>query len=113
VFERMAIDIGLADGRTWKLKARSVGSPWVYRGGGYDGGFSDGKGQGVWRSAELRTEVDVYDVSHPELIGFPDGTTGKTKHREQITVCEINGVVGSAYVPMFVIGDMPRFGMSG
>jgi hypothetical protein len=113
VFDRMKLDLTLADGRNWSLDATSVGRPWVYRGGGFDSGFSDGKGQGVYRSRELLTEVDSYDVSDPELVGFPDGTTGKTKHREQITVCDINGVRGAAYMPMFVIGDQPRFGMVG
>jgi len=65
----------------------------------------------VYRSAELLTEVDVYDMSEPEIINMPDGTTRLPKHREQLTVCEINGVEGQAYVPMFVIGKQPRFGL--
>ncbi|MEY2925857.1 MAG: hypothetical protein RL367_334 [Pseudomonadota bacterium] len=113
VFETMGLDLTLADGRQWTLRAQSVGRPWVYRGGGYDGGFTDGLGQGVWRSKDLLTEVDAYDITHPELVGFPGGTTGKTKHREQLTRCLVNGVAGAAYMPMFVIGDQPRFGMTG
>ncbi|GLR65689.1 hypothetical protein GCM10010909_03670 [Acidocella aquatica] len=106
VFDTMGLDLGLANGETWTLRAKSVGRPWVYRGGGFDSGFNDGKGQGVYRSKELMIETEVYDISDPELIGFPDGTRGKTKHREQMAVCEINGVTGSAYMPMFVIGDL-------
>jgi hypothetical protein len=113
VFDTMGLDLKLVDGREWALLAKSVGRPWVYRGGGYDGGFEDGLGQGVYRSKDLRVEVDSYDITHPELVGFPDGSVGKTKHREQLAVCEINGVTGSAYMPMFVIGDQPRFGMVG
>ena len=112
VFETAELDLALANGQEWQLRIKSIGRPWSYRGSGMDSGFDDGLGQGVWRSEKLKTEIDVYDVSHPELIGFRDGTTGKSKHREQITICEVNGVTGSAYVPMFVLGDHPRFGLS-
>lgn len=112
VFETAAVELALANGATWKLKAHAVGRPLVYRGGGFDGGFNDAKGQGVWRSAALLTEVDSYDVSDPELVVFPDGSTGRPKHREQWSRCEINGVAGSAYVPMFVIGNHPRWGLT-
>lgn len=111
VFDTMGLDMTLADGRELRLDAKAVGRPWVYRGGGFDGGFNDGLGQGVWRSKDLMFEVDEYDISHPELIGFPDGKTGKTKHREQLTTCTVDGAPGSAYMPMFVIGPQPRFGL--
>jgi hypothetical protein len=113
VFETVALDLGLANGETWTLRARAVGAPWVYRGAGFDSGFADGKGQGVYRSKELLAEVDVYDVSDPELVGFPDGSTGKTRHREQLTICEINGVTGSAYMPMFALGDIVQYKVAG
>lgn len=111
LFQTASIDLDLANGETWHLKARPVGKPWAFFGCGTDGGFFDGKGQGVYRSKELLTEVDVYDMSEPEIINMPDGSTRLPKHREQLTVCEINGVEGSAYVPMFVIGKQPRFGL--
>jgi hypothetical protein len=111
VFETLTARLGLANGDTWSIKATAVGRPWVYRGGGYDGGFRDGQAQGVYRSGPLSIETDEYDITDPEKIGFPDGTVGYTKHREQLAVCEINGVRGSAYAPMFVIGDQPRFGL--
>lgn len=111
VFDKMALDITLADARKLKLDAKSVGRPWVYRGGGFDGGFADGKGQGVWRSKELAFEVDEYDISDPEVVIMPDGSAAKPKHREQLAVCSVNGKKGSAYMPMFVIGPQPRFGL--
>jgi len=110
VFERATMRLHLANGETWEVKAQSVGSRWVYRGGGYDSGFNDGLGQGVWRSEELMIEQDQYDVSHAEDVIFPDGSVARPRHREQITRCEINGAPGSAYAPMFVIGAHPRFG---
>lgn len=111
VFETLEATLGLENGETWEVKATSVGRPWVYRGGGYDEGFFDGKSQGVYRSGPLLIETDQYDLTHPEKIGFPDGSVGYTKHREQLAICEINGVTGSSYSPLFVIGDQPRFGL--
>jgi hypothetical protein len=111
VFDTMHLDIGLADGRALAFDARAVGRPWVYRGGGFDGGFADGKGQGVYRSRELLVETDTYDISDPERVGMPDGTTALPRHREQLTVASVNGIPGGAYVPMFVIGPQPRFGL--
>lgn len=111
VFETAKIDIDLANGESWSLNARSIGRPWAFCGGGTDGGFTDGLGQGVYRSKDLLTEVDVYDVSHPENVVFPDGSVRLPKHREQWSICEINGLPGYAYAPMFVIGDQPRFGL--
>lgn len=113
VFDRLSVEIGLENGERWSLKSHAVGRPWVYRGAGYEGGFKDGQGQGVWRSQDLLVEVDSYDISDPELVVFPDGSTGRPKHREQLSRCEINGVPGSAYSPMFVIGDHPRWGLFG
>ena len=112
VFDTATLELDLANGETWRLKAQSIGRPWAFCGGGTDGGFTDGQGQGVYRSKELLTEVDVYDVSHPENVIFPDGSLRLPKHREQLSICDINGVPGYAYTPMFVIGDQPRFGLS-
>jgi hypothetical protein len=111
VFDTMRLDLRLEDGREMRIDARAVGRPWVYRGGGFDGGFSDGKGQGVWRSRELAFEVDEYDVSDPEKVIMPDGSIATPKHREQLAVCTVDGRPGAAYMPMFVIGPQPRFGM--
>lgn len=111
VFETMRLGIGLADGRDLVLDARAVGRPWVYRGGGFDSGFADGKGQGVWRSRELALEVDEYDISDPEAVRLADGTVTLPRHREQLAVCTVNGSAGGAYIPMFVIGPQPRFGL--
>lgn len=111
VFDTMRLDLALADGRRLDLRARAVGRPWVYRGGGYDGGFADGQGQGVWRARDLAVEVDRYDISDPELVILPDGRAARPRHREQLAVCTVNGVAGAVYAPMFVIGPQPRFGL--
>ncbi|QQN75287.1 hypothetical protein [Croceicoccus sp. YJ47] len=109
VFDTIALTLGLADGRSMVLEAQAVGRPWVYRGGGFDSGFSDGQGQGVWRSRDLAIEIDEYDISDPEAVVMPDGSTARPKHREQLAICTINGQRGAAYIPMFVIGPQPRF----
>jgi hypothetical protein len=111
LFETASLELDLENGDTWRLRAKPVGRPWAFCGGGTDGGFFDGLGQGVYRSRELALEVDTYDLSHPENIIMPNGEIRVPKHREQLTRCEINGVMGAAYVPMFVIGPQPRFGL--
>ena len=63
VFETACVELDLENGETWRLKSQSIGRPWVFGGGGTDGGFFDGLGQGVYRSKELLTEVDIYDVT--------------------------------------------------
>ncbi|MCG2840937.1 hypothetical protein L6Q21_08080 [Sandaracinobacter sp. RS1-74] len=110
VFDRIRLDLALANGHSVPLEAQAVGRPWVYRGGGFDGGFNDGQGQGVWRSRDLAFEIDSYDISDPEKVVMPDGSIATPRHREQLAVCAINGETGSAYMPMFVIGPQPRFG---
>lgn len=111
VFDTMRLEMGLVDGRKITLDAKAIGRPWVYRGGGFDAGFSDGLGQGVWRSEQLSFEIDEYDLSDPELVRMADGTAVRPKHREQLAECTVNGHPGAAYMPMFVIGPQPRFGL--
>lgn len=61
--------------------------------------------------ARLLFEIDSYDISDPEVVILPDGGRATPKHREQLTTCSINGESRSAYIPMFVIGTQPRFGL--
>jgi hypothetical protein len=111
IFETADLEMDLENGETWVLNARDIAKPWVFRGSGMDGGFTDGLGQGVYRSKELAVEIDEYDTGDIEKVIFPDGSEVLPKHREQLTECAINGVTGYAYVPTFLIGNQPRFGL--
>lgn len=111
LFETAQLDLLLGNDRNITISAEAIGRPWAFCGGGTDGGFSDGLGQGVFRSRELTIEVDRYDVTRAEVVGFPDGSERLPKHREQWSRCTVNGLPGFAYAPMFVLGDQPRFGL--
>jgi len=111
VFSTMAVKLKLENGETWEVEAESIGRPWCYRGLGYDSGFNDGKGLGVWRSDTLLIEQDVYDLSDIEDVVMPDGSVQQPRHREQLTRAKINGKPGFAYSPFFLIGSHPRLGV--
>ena len=46
------------------------------------GGYDDGLGLGVHRGVE-HLEAEVWDVSHPADVVYPDGTVGRPVHRIQ------------------------------
>lgn len=111
LIETPTLELDLADGETWRLRTQPIVRPWAFCGGGADGGFCDRLGQRVYRSQDRLTEVDLYDVLHPENVMSPDGSVRLPKHRAQLYRCEFNGIPHFAYAPMFVIGDQPRFGL--
>lgn len=112
IYERLDLELGLANGDVWTINIEPMGRPLVYRGAGYDSGFDDGRGLGAWRGADLLIEQDIYDISAPEAVVRPNGETIRPQHREQFARATINGVAGYAYTPFFVIGAHPRFGIS-
>jgi hypothetical protein len=64
-----------------RIDVRAIGPAVAMPGLGY-GGYNDGLGLGVWRG-EAHVESDVWDVSHPAEVGYPDGTRGRPPHRIQ------------------------------
>jgi hypothetical protein len=46
------------------------------------GGYADGLGLGVYRGG-AHVEHDVWDVSQPADVGYPDGSSGRPVHRIQ------------------------------
>ena len=106
--------IELADegGGKWDIEAEAIGRAWAYRGGGYDHGYSDGKGLGMWRGNWLE-EYDRYDVRHPEDVVMPDGSVIRPMHREQFALVKVNGRPGQAYTPVISTGPNRRYGFTG
>jgi hypothetical protein len=79
-FRRVELRVtGEAGEVTFDLEAQ--GPAVAMPGLGY-GGYDDGLGLGVHRGLE-HLESDVWDVSHPAEVGYPDGTTGRPVHRIQ------------------------------
>jgi hypothetical protein len=108
-FSHMNIRFKTEDGRSWDARNEAVGRTWIFKGLGYDGGYNDGKGQGVYRAADLHKEYDAYDVSEIGKPRFPDGSISKSSHREQHCRTTINGVEGDSYIPLIVIGNNHRY----
>lgn len=110
-YERAELTISTSDGRQWLLEAEPVLTAWAYRGTGYDGGFSDGKGLGVYRGSIV--EFDTYDVTHPEQVVCPDGEVIVPMHREQSVRVTLNGEPGYGHLPIMPIGRNERYGFEG
>ena len=111
-YRTLTLELTAHDGSKWVVEAESIGRPWVYRGGGYDHGYNDGRGLGVWRGDFLE-EHDQYDISHPEDAVFPDGKVLRPMHREQFARVTINGKPGQAYTPVISTGPNKRYGFEG
>ena len=70
------------DGKRLVLDLTALGSAIAMQGLGYSGGYDDGRGLGAWR-AENHLESDVYDLSHPSKVVYPDGSEKEHWHRIQ------------------------------
>jgi hypothetical protein len=109
LFESGRIVATTSDGEEWVIEAESVGRAWLYKGSGYDNGYKDEKGLGVWRGDWLE-EYDMYDLSDPEACVLPDGRVIRPMHREQIARVRVNGRPGYAHLPFVSMGRIERYG---
>ncbi len=105
---RLAARVRAENGESYDIVATPTGRPWAYKGFGYDSGYNDGKGQGVWRSREVSAELDSYDVSDPDEVVMPDGARTRPNHREAHVEVTVNGRVGHGYMPFIAIGDIAK-----
>lgn len=93
------LDLAVTDAldRNWSIAARPSGRAWVFRGAGYDRGYSDGRGLGCWRGDDL-VEVDEYDVAHvDDVVLAPGAAPVRTRHREQPVDVVVNGTPGAGH----------------
>jgi hypothetical protein len=82
-FKSVDIAVTLTDGTRLSLQCAQSGSAIAMQGLGYSGGYDDRKGLGFWRGEQV-VEQDVWDVSHPADIVYPDERkTGPHWHRIQ------------------------------
>jgi hypothetical protein len=108
-FTRMRIRFTTEDGKSWEAENEAIGRTWVFKGLGYDGGYNDNKGQGVWRGSDLYQESDVYDVSELGRPRLADGSVSTASHREQHCRMTINGEPGFSYIPLILVGKNHRY----
>jgi len=69
-------------GKLLVMDLTALGSAIAMQGLGYSGGYNDGRGLGAWR-AQNHLESDVWDVSHPSKVVYPDGSQKEHWHRIQ------------------------------
>ena len=89
--------------------------PFSMDGTGYDWGFADGQGLGVYRG-EHHVESDVYDLSDPEAVVRPDGEVRRPMHREtpvRVTITGEDGAnrSGVGHQVFVVSGPVPTLGL--
>jgi hypothetical protein len=99
-------------GERTTIEVEAQGPAVAMPGLGY-GGYNDGLGLGVWRGIS-HTEYDVWDVSRPAEVGFPDGTVGRPVHRIQpVSVVEHGpGGVSRGTGSLTFIAEGPLDGLS-
>ena len=78
---KAAFEVHLQGGRAVQIEVEALGSPIAMQGLGY-GGYNDELGLGVWRGEQFQ-ESDVWDVTHPARVAYPDGSAGRPVHRIQ------------------------------
>ena len=105
---RVAVTARTEDGAAYDIVAVPSGRAWAYKGFGYDGGYDDGNGQGVWRSEALSVEQDTYDIGDPEEVVMANGARARPNHREVHVAVTVNGAAGHGYMPFIAIGDIAK-----
>jgi hypothetical protein len=110
-FSQASVDVTLKDGRRLHIAVQARGSSIAMQGLGYSGGYNDGKGLGAWR-AENHLETDVWDVSHPSKVVYPDGTQKEHWHRIQPVglSANLNGETstGMGSMTLTIAGKLPQ-----
>lgn len=114
-FAECTLGATLPDGEKVTFRCEALGSAVAMQGLGYSGGYDDRGGLGVWRGEEV-LETDVWDVSHPAVIGYPDGRTDEHWHRIQPVSVTLDGAGttsrGQGSMTLILSGRLPWLGLS-
>jgi hypothetical protein len=97
-------------GRTLDVVVEPLLRSFSMDGTGYDWGFADGQGLGVYRG-EHHVESDVYDLSDPEAVVRPDGEVRRPMHRETPVRVTVDGRPGVGHQVFVVSGPVPTLGL--
>lgn len=101
-------------GEPLTLHATAIGPAIAMQGLGYSGGYDDVKGLGVWRGAQ-HLETDIWDVSTPARIIYPDGRSNEHWHRIQpvaVTAVHHGTSQGTGSMTLILSGRIPSFGLT-
>jgi hypothetical protein len=99
-----------ASGRVLDVVAEPLLRPFSMDGTGYDWGFADGQGLGVYRG-EYHVESDVYDLADAEAVVRPDGEVRRPMHRETPVRITVDGRPGIGHQVFVVSGPVPTLGL--
>lgn len=109
-FRRAVVTATLEGGRQIRFDLLAQGSSVAMQGLGYSGGFDDGRGLGAWRG-ESHLESEVWDVSHPATIVYPDGSSKVHWHRIQpvsvTAVADGETSLGTGSMTLTIAGRLP------
>ena len=97
-------------GDTYDVVTNQLARDWAMIGTGYDWGWDDRQGLGVYRG-EYYTESDSYDMSHPEDVKLPDGEILQPMHREAPAYGTVNGMDLMGHQIVICTGSVPFLGL--
>ena len=109
-FRRAQVRATFDDGKELRITTIARGSSIAMQGLGYSGGYNDGRGLGAWRG-ENHLEHDIWDVSHPSKVVYPDGATKEHWHRIQPVAIEADfggeASAGTGSMTLTIAGKLP------
>jgi hypothetical protein len=78
---QVTFTVTTSGGEIVRFEVEALGAAVAMQGLGY-GGYRDGLGLGVWRGLR-HEEAEIWDVSHPAEVRYPDGAADRPVHRIQ------------------------------
>ena len=110
-FRRAGVVATFEEGKQLQLEVLAQGPSIAMQGLGYSGGYNDGRGLGAWRG-ETCLEADVWDVSHPSKVVYPDGSEKVHWHRIQPVAikADYDGETssGTGSMTLTIAGQLPE-----
>ena len=97
-------------GDTYDVVSDVLIRDWAMDGTGYDWGWADGQGLGVWRGDHAE-EHEVYDLTDPHVVRRPDGDERTRTHREAPARVTVNGRAGMGHQILLASGAVPFLGL--
>lgn len=97
-------------GDTYDVVSDVLVRDWAMDGTGYDWGWVDGQGLGVWRG-DYAEEHEVYDLTDPHVVVRPNGDERERGHREAPARVTVNGRPGLGHQILLASGPVPFLGL--
>jgi len=102
--------VSLASGDDIVFHISPLMPSWAMVGAGYDSGFDDGLGHGVFRG-DAYSEHDTYDLSDPEQVVVGDGSVRHPVMRDTPVKVTIGERSSTGYFLVHVRPPLPQYGL--